>query len=105
MLSYSVPDSGLPVPIKIKTDGGLAVLINQLPICDFSQDVISCSQTMVMNLHLIKNVKSPVDKFDTVNKAYVDRTKYKTTTGVIFNIAMTIYSSHFPLRKLLPVER
>ena len=37
MLSYSLSDSGLP--IKIKTDGGFAILINQLPICNFSQDV------------------------------------------------------------------
>ena len=28
MLSYSVPNSGLPVPIKIKTDVGFAILIN-----------------------------------------------------------------------------
>ena len=32
MLSYSLPDSGLPMPVKIKTDGGFAVLIDQLPI-------------------------------------------------------------------------
>ena len=39
----------------------------------------------------IKNYKgsSPVNKFDTVNKAYVDSIKYKTTTGIIPNIAMT----------------
>ena len=75
MLSYSVPNSGLPVPIKIKTDGGFAILINQLPICDFGQDVISCSQPIDMNLHFIKNVKRPVNKVDAVNKAYVDRIK------------------------------
>ena len=75
MLSYSVPDSGLPEPIKIKTNGGFAVLINQLSICDFSQDVISCSQPIYMNLHLIKNVKSSVNKFDAVNKVYVDLIK------------------------------
>ena len=46
-----------------------AIFINQLPICDFSQDVISCSQPIDMNLHLIKNVKSPVNKFDAVNKS------------------------------------
>ena len=78
--SYSVPDSGWPVPIKIKTNGGFAILINRLPICEFSHDVISCSKPIDMNLHLIKNVKSPVSKFDAVNKAYIDRTKYKTTT-------------------------
>ena len=32
MLSYSLPNSGLPVPVK--TDGGFAILINQLPLCD-----------------------------------------------------------------------
>ena len=39
--------------------------------------------------HLIKNVKNPVTKFDAVNKAYDDRIKYNTTTGIIPNIAMT----------------
>ena len=76
MLSYSLPELGLPVPVEIKTDGGFAILINQLPICDFSQDVISCSQPIDLNLHLIKNVKSPVNKFDAVNKADDERIKY-----------------------------
>ena len=89
MLSNSFPNSGLPVRVKIKTDGRFAILINQLPICDFSQDVISCSQLIDMNLHLIRNVKSPVNKLDAVNKAYADRIKYKTTTGIFPNIAMT----------------
>ena len=39
--------------------------------------------------HLIKNVKSPVNRFDAVNKAYVDRVKYKTATGIIPNTVMT----------------
>ena len=30
MLTYSVPNSGLPVPIKIKTDVGFAILIDKL---------------------------------------------------------------------------
>ena len=81
MLSYSLPVSQLKVPIKIKTDGGFAILIHQLPISDFGQDVILCSQPIDMNLHLIKNMKSPVNKLDAVNKAYVDRIKYKTATG------------------------
>ena len=42
-----------------------------------------------MDLHSIKSVKSPFNQFDAVNKAYVDRIKYKTTTGIIPNIAMT----------------
>ena len=44
MLSYSFSDSGLPEPVKIKTDEGFDILINQQPICDFSQDLISSSQ-------------------------------------------------------------
>ena len=85
MISYSFPVSGLPVLVKIKTDEGFAILINQLPICDFSQDVISCSQPIDMFLYLTKNVKSPVNKFDAVN----DRMKCKTATGIYPNIAMT----------------
>ena len=42
-----------------------------------------------MNLHLIKNVKSLVNKFDVVNKAYADRIKYKTAIGNIPNIVIT----------------
>ena len=42
-----------------------------------------------MNLHLIKNVKSPVNKFDAVNQAYADRIKYKTAIGNIPNTFMT----------------
>ena len=51
MLSHSAPNSGLPVPIKIKTYRGLAILINQLPIWDFGQDVISCSQPIDIDDH------------------------------------------------------
>ena len=42
MLTYSIPNSGLPVPIKIKSDVGLAILINELPICVFGRDEIFC---------------------------------------------------------------
>ena len=42
-----------------------------------------------MDLHLIKNVKSPVIRFDAVNKAYTDRIKYKASTGNIPNTVMT----------------
>ena len=31
MLTYSVPNSGLPLPIKIKIDVGFAILIGELP--------------------------------------------------------------------------
>ena len=102
MLSYSFPDSQLPVPIKINTDRGFLILINQLPICDFDQDVILRSQPINMDLHLIKYVKSPVNRFDAVNKAYAGRIKYKTAVVNIPNTVMTMHSSHFQLRKLLP---
>ena len=80
------------------------MLINQLPICDFCQDVILCSQPIDMDQHSIKNVKSLVNRFDAVNKAYADRINYKTVIGNIPNTVMTDCSS-LPLRKLLPVER
>ena len=38
-----------------------------------------------MDQHSIKNVKSPVNKFDAVNKVYVDRIKFKSATGTISN--------------------
>ena len=34
-------------------------------------------------------MKSQGNKLDAVNKAYVDRIKYKTTTGIIPNAVMT----------------
>ena len=43
MLTYSVPNSGLPLPVKIKTDVGFAILIDELPICVFGRDEILCS--------------------------------------------------------------
>ena len=42
-----------------------------------------------MNLHLTKNVKRLVNRFDAVNKDYIDRIKYKTATGIIPNNVMT----------------
>ena len=100
MLSYSVFNSGLTVPIKIKTDVDFAILINKIPICDFSQDVILCSQPIDMGQHLIKNVKSPANKFDAVNKAYADRIKYITATGKIPNTVITDHTLFtFPAAK------
>ena len=64
-------------------------MINQVPICDFGQDVISCSQPIDMDLHFIRNVKSLDNKLDTVNNTYLDRIKYTTTPGIIPSIAMT----------------
>ena len=75
-------------------------MINQLPICDFGQDVILCSQPIDMNLHLLKNVKSPVNKFDAVSKAYADRIKYKTASGHIPNTVLTDHILFiFPIAK------
>ena len=89
MLTYSVHNSAVPVPIKIKTDAGFAILINQLPICDFSRDVILCSQPIDMGNQSIRNVMSPLSKFDAVNNAYADRIKYKIATGNIHNTVLT----------------
>ena len=105
-LSYSFPDSGLPVRVKIKTDGGFAILINQLPICDFGQDVISCNQPIDMNHYLIRNVKSSVNKLGAVKKANADRIKYKRTTGIIPNIAMTDHTLFtFPAAKAFAIGK
>ena len=71
ILTYSVPNSGLPVPIKIKTDLRLAILINELPICVFGRIEILCSRPIDMDQHSTKNVKNSVDRLDAVNKAYV----------------------------------
>ena len=106
MLSYSLHNSQLPVPVKIKTDGGFLILINQLPICDFRQDVMLCSQPIDMDLHLIKNVNSSVNKFDTVNKAYVNHIKYEKATGIIPNAVMTDHTLFiFPIAKAFASEK
>ena len=42
-----------------------------------------------MDQHSIKNVKNPVQRFDAVNKAYVDRVKYKSFTDIIPNTVLT----------------
>ena len=89
MLSYSIPNSGLILPVKIKTDVGVAVLIDELPICVFSRDEILCSRPIDMEQHSIKNVKNPVERFDAVNKVYVDRVKYKSFTGIIPSTVLT----------------
>ena len=77
MLTYSVPNSGLPVPIKIKTDVGFAILIDELPICVFGRNQILCSRPIDMDQHSIKNVKNLADRLDKVNKAYAHRIKHK----------------------------
>ena len=100
MLTYSVPNSGLPVPIKIQIYVGFAILIDELPIV-FGRDETLCSRSIDMDQHSFKNVKNSADRLDAVNKAYADRIHYKQLL-VYFLILQwqTIYSSHFPLRKL-----
>ena len=88
ILTYSMPSSGLPVSIKIKTDVGFlikrktdvgfAILINELRICVFDRDEILCSRPIDMDKHSIKNVMSPVNKLDAINKAYAHCIKYKS---------------------------
>ena len=77
MRTYSIPNSGLPVPIKIKTDVDFAILINKLPVCVLGQDEILCSRPIDMDQHSIKNAMSSVNKFDAVSKAYADRKNIK----------------------------
>ena len=89
MLTYSVSNSELPVPIKIKTYVGFAILIDELPVCVFGRDEILCSRPIDMDQHSIKTVKNPADRLDVVNKAYADRIKYKTVNGNIPNTVMT----------------
>ena len=91
ILTYSIPNSGLPVPIKIKTDVGLAIFNDELPICVFGRDEILCSRPIDMDKHSIKNVKNLTDRLHSVNKAYADRIKYKTATG---NIPNTVVTDH-----------
>ena len=91
MLTYSVANSGLPVPIKIKTDVGFAIMIDELPICVFGRIEILCSQPIDMDQHSIKNVKNPIDRLDAVNKSYADRIKYNTASG---NIPDTVLRDH-----------
>ena len=106
MLTYTIPNSGLPVPIKIKTDVGFGILINELPVCVFGQDEILCSSAIDMDQHSIKNVKNPIDRLDAVDKAYADRIKYKTASG---NIANTVLTDHilftFPTGKAFASEK
>ena len=100
MLTYSVLNSGLQVPIKIKTYVGFAILIDVQPICVFGRDEILCSRLIDMDQHSIKNVKNPADRLDAVNKAYADRIKYKIANGNIPNTVMTDHTLFtFPAAK------
>ena len=91
MIEYSrpKPDSVVLAPVKLNTSEDFVILINSHPICGFCQDLILCSQPIDMHQHSIKNVKSPVNKLDAVNKVYVDRIKYKSATGTIPNTVRT----------------
>ena len=71
-------------------------MIDELPICVSDRDEILCSRPIDMNQHSIKNVKNPVERFDAVNKAYVDRVKYKSFTGIIPNTVLTDTLVTFP---------
>ena len=100
MLTYSILKTFVSTPIELKTDAGFVILIDQHHICGFSRDLILCSQPIDMNQHLIKNVKSPVKKFDAVNKYYTDRIKYKSATGTIPNFVRTDHTLFtFPTTK------
>ena len=94
------------MPFKIKIDVGLAILIDELPICVFGRDEILCSRPNDMDQHSIKNVKYPADRLDAVNKAYTDHIKYKTATG---NIPITVMTDHmlftFPAAKAFASEK
>ena len=75
-------------------------------MCDFGQDLILCSRPIDMDLHFMKNVKSPVNQSDAVNKAYVDRIKYKIATCIIPNTVTTDHTLHISCCKsFLQVER
>ena len=64
-------------------------------------DEIFCSRPIDMDQHSIKNVKSPVDRLDTVNKANADRIKYKTATSNIPNTFITDHTLFtFPAAKV-----
>ena len=89
MLTYSVPNSGLPVPVKIKTDVGFAILKDALSICVFGRGEILCSRTIDMDQHSIKNAKNAANRLNAVNKVYANRIKYKTATGNIHDTVMT----------------
>ena len=55
-----------------------------------------------MDQHSIKNVKNPVERFDAVNKADVDRVKYKSFIGIIPNTVLTDHTLFtFPMRNVL----
>ena len=77
-------------------------MIDQHPICGFNWDLILCSQPFDINQHSIKNVKSPVNKFNGVNRAYTNHIKYKSATGTIPNTVTTDHTLFtFPATKAI----
>ena len=100
MLTYSIPKPFVLTPIELKTDACFVILIDQHTICGFCRDLILYNQPIDMNQHSIKNVKSPINKFDAVNMAYTDRIKYKCATGTIPNTVRTDHTLFtFPATK------
>ena len=87
--TYTIPNSGLPVPIKLKLMLVFDILIKELPVCVFGQDEILCSQPIGIDQHSIRNVNNTIDRLDAVNKAYVDRIKYKKAFGNMPNTVLT----------------
>ena len=100
MLTYSIPKPFVSTPIELKSGACFVNLIDQHPIFGFSLDLILCSQPIDICQHSIKNVKSPVNKFDAVNKAYANRIKYTSATGTIPNTVRTDHTFFtFPATK------
>ena len=94
------PDSVVPAPVKLNTFEGFVILINSLPICGFSQDFILCSHPIDVSKHSMENVKSPVNKLNAVNNAYVDRINCNSATGTIPSTGRTDHTLFsFPATK------
>ena len=86
MLTYFVPNAGLLVPVKIKTDVDFAILIDELPIFVFGRDEILCSRPIDMDQQSIKNVNNAAGRLDAVNKAYADCIKFKQLLVIILTL-------------------
>ena len=74
--------------MKIKTDVGFAILIDEIPICVFGRDELLCSPLIDMDQHSVMIVKNPADRLDAVNKAYAARIKYQMSVGNIPNTVL-----------------
>ena len=88
MLTYTIPNSGLPVPIKIKADVGFAILIKELPACVFGQDEILCNQLIDMDQHsMLSFMASSLDILSSNLKIdqFVNLKKYYSNTIVVIS--------------------